>query len=262
MPPSPFRGYRHGYQQGWQFPTLRAILYFLSQRFGLILMKYFADKVLVLNSLDKQTLEKQGLINKVSVVEMGVDLKEFAKVFPSAKIYDACFIGRFHLQKGIFDLIETWKMVCQKKPKAKLALIGGGSKEFQEKLKQTIAKQGLTKNILFLGFQIGEKKIKVLKQSKIFVLPSFYESWGMVAVEAMAAGLPVIAYNLPIFSKIFPQGMIRVPIGKKKTLAREILYLLQNKGFYQEMKKEASKQAQDYDWQKVARREVELFEEL
>ena len=257
--PNPFKGYRHGYQEGWRFPTLRSILYFTSQWLTLFLLKSFADKILVLNSLDKAVLEKRGLAGKVSVIDMGVDFQEFNKAPRLAKVYDACFVGRFHPQKGIFDLIDIWKTVVEKESKAKLALIGGGSKEFKEKLKMVISKEGLSENIVFLGFKIDKEKVRVLKQSKLFLLPSFYESWGMVAAEAMAAGLPVVAYDLPIFSKIFPWGMIRVPIGEKKAFTRAVLSLLEDKDLYQKLRKEAQRQAREYDWHQVANRELSVF---
>lgn len=257
--PNPLRGYRYGYQRGWTLPTPRSFLFFASQRLAFVFIRLFADKVFVLNPLDKKILEKHGLAEKVEVIDMGVDLEEFVRTPSPAKVYDACFLGRLHPQKGIFDLIKIWKRVCQEKPKAKLALIGGGSEEFKKRLNDSIGKERLTKNISFLGFKMGEEKIKSLKQSKIFVFPSFYESWGMVAVEAMAAGLPVVAYDLPIFPKIFSQGMVRVPIGDRQAFAKWILRLLKDEAFYQKKKKEAKEQAEDYDWRKVAEREMRLF---
>lgn len=258
--PNPFRGYRYGYQKGWRLPTTRGLLFFLSQGVALLLLRKFADKVFVLNVLDKRLLEKRGLAGKVGVIDMGVDLSEYLEIKTPSKIYDACFLGRLHPQKGIFDLIDIWRLVCQERPKAKLAMIGGGSKEFKERLKKTIIKEGLSEDITFLGFKIGKEKIKILKQSKVFVLPSFYESWGMVAVEAMAAGLPVVAYNLPIFPKIFPQGIVSVPIGDRKSFAQATLRLLAEEKFYQKMKKQAEEQARNYDWKKVATRELKILQ--
>jgi glycosyltransferase involved in cell wall biosynthesis len=260
--PSPFQGYRFGYQKGWTLPNLRSVLFFTSQRLSFVLLKLFADRVFVLNLLDKQILEKHGLGGKVEVIDMGVDLEEYLKTSVPIKVYDACFLGRLHPQKGIFDLIKIWKMVCEERRGARLALIGGGSEEFQKRLSDIINEEGLRKNIAFLGFKMGEEKIKILKQSKIFVLPSFYESWGMVAVEAMAAGLPVVAYDLPIFPKIFSQGMIRVPIGDTKAFAQMVLRLLKDEAFYQKKKKEAKEQARSYDWEKVAAREMKMFQRI
>ena len=68
---------------------------------------------------------------------------------------------------------------------------------------------------------MGGEKIKILKQSRLFVLPSFYESWGMVAAEAMAAGLPVVAYSLPVYQDLFSKGINQVKIGDKMVFAKD-----------------------------------------
>jgi len=69
-------------------------------------------------------------------------------------------------------------------------------------------------------------EFQVLKSSKIFILPSYNESWALVVCEAMACGLPVVAYDLPVFEEVYKKGMILIPIGDIDKFAGAILKLL------------------------------------
>lgn len=260
LAPSPWRGFRYGFQKGFSRPNFRSWLYYVSQRFGIWLMRHWAEKVLVLNRLDKNELERRGLRGKVETVDMGVNLAEYKKVSITEKHFDACFIGRLHPQKGLFDLLEIWKIVCLSIAGAKLIIIGGGSNKFKGKLKAAIHRLGLEKEVDFLDFRMGREKISLLKQSRLFVLSSFYESWGMVAVEAMAAGLPVVAYKLPILPALFSGGIIYAPIGNKDKFAQNIALLLSDKEEYNRLKEQTSSQVKQYDWPAVIGREKRIWE--
>lgn len=243
-------------------PTFRSILYFMSQHFALILMKKYADLVLVLNNNDKNHLEKLGFDNKVSVVDMGVDIMQYQSIISQKKLYEACFVGRLHSQKGIFDLIKIWEKVIQDNQFASLAVIAGGSNDVKNKFLYEIEKAGLENNIIYFGFKTGSEKVKIIKQSKIFLLPSHYESWAMTAVEGMAAGLPVVAYDLEIFKDIFPKGMINIPQYNFDMFANTVNCLLTDTIFYNQITKEAISQAKCYDWKKVGERELKLINKL
>jgi len=263
--PSPFKDFSQYFiKDKFTFPTINIALYFFSQKVGLFLMKHFSDAILVLNKWDKRYLVREQGVDerKVFAVNMGVDNKEIKGVKTEKKDYAGVFIGRFHPQKGIFDLIKIWKLVCIKKPGVRLALIGSGPKDFTYELISEIKKEDLSKNIDLLGFKDGRDKIRILKSSKAFLFPSTYESWGAVAGEAMASGLPVVAYDLPIFKDIFPKGMIRVPIGDIKRFANQVLNLLNDQRFYEKISKEALNMASQYDWDTVAKEELKILEGL
>lgn len=260
--PSLFRNFSDLFARDkFTFPSARRALYYFSQKISVFLMKNFSDAILVLNARDKEYLVKKHRIDKwkVFVVNMGVDNEEIREIKVERKNYDGAFIGRFHPQKGVFDLIKIWKIVCLKKPETKLALIGSGSREFTRKVISEIEKEGLSMNIDLLGFKNGKDKFYILKSSKVLLFPSMYESWGAVAVEAMASGLPVIAYDLPIFKDIFPKGMIKVPIGDTKKFANQTLSLLSDQQLYEKISREAMDNALKYDWYTVVEAELEIF---
>jgi glycosyltransferase involved in cell wall biosynthesis len=209
--------------------------------------------ILVLNRNDKDYLKKKGVNpEKVKVISGGVDYSYVARIRPlENKQYDGCFVGRFHDQKGLPDLIEIWDEVCKVRKDARLAIVGWGPKEMVSFLRKRLESKSLKDRVDLLGFLDGVDKYRVMKASKLFVFPSNYESWGIVACEAMACGLPVVSYDLELFREIFPRGMKRVPLGNVKSFADMILKLLNDVDLYQQVKKDAFKIAARYDWERV-----------
>ena len=260
--PNPFRGYENVYRKSFRLPSVRGMIYFLTQRIAAAMVKKLKGKFFVLNSADKQKIVSMGIRNEVvHIVSMGVNVSEYAKTAPEANgaAYDAVFLGRMHPQKGLFDLVKIWKIVCTKRPDSRLGIIGGGGEEWFDKLKNEINASGVSENIDILGFKEGEEKIRILKSARCFVMPSHYESWGMVAVEAMASGLPVVAYDLPIFREIFSCGMIRVELGDIKGFAEAVLDLVSRPEYRKQLVEESETFLKKFDWTSIAEGELQIL---
>lgn len=260
--PHPFKGYENVYSNRMKMPSLRELIYYFAQRISIIITRIFHGKILVLNSIDKKRIVNRGMREEdVFIVSMGVRVGEYERIIPepNLSVYDAIFVGRLHPQKGLFDLIKIWKMVCEKNPGSRLAIVGGGSKWWFDKLNKEIEDAGLKGNIDILGFKDGEEKIKLLKSAKCFVMPSHYESWGMVIIEAMACGLPVVAYDLLIFKEIFKKGMVRIDIEDIISFSKEVLSFILDSEKRRRYMSDALSVARKYDWQIVAEREMEIL---
>jgi len=231
-------------------------LYWLTQKPIYYLVKKYANYILVtsLPDVGKFITPKRGK-NKIIVIKGGIDIKPSKTYLDSDKIipmnkrkYDACFVGRFHYQKGVLELVDIWQRVCQKKPEAKLAMIGIGPLE--DEVKGKIKKHGLEKNVELLGFRDGEEKYAVFKQSKIVVHPAIYDSGGMAACEAMAWGLPGVSFNLESLKSYYPKGMLKTDCFNLVSFADKILKLLDEEKYYQKISFEALSWAREWDWQK------------
>ena len=244
-------------------PTNRFIPHF-AQKISFFLIKNFADLVIVDNRLLQEELIRQGFdANKIEVNPPGIDVKYFKDIKPSGeKGYDANFLGRLHPSKGIFDLVDVWKLVCENKPNAKLAIIGEGDERFKGELKKRIKDANLEHNIDVLGYLEDDETFGIIKASKVFVFPSHEEGFGIAILEAMACSLPVVAWNLPFYKEVFPRGMVRVPIGNIKEFAETVLKLLKDEQLREGMSRETREISQGYDWDNVAKRELELIENL
>jgi glycosyltransferase involved in cell wall biosynthesis len=245
------------YLHGISIPAdniLRRIISTVYNIFGLLLSIKYANLIFVVNSSTRKYLLHQGIESeRVVVTTNGVEVKEIVNL-RERKIFDACFLGRLVKSKGIYDLLCIWKIVCSKLPNARLAILGDGPE--RESLEKLIFKTGLTANITLFGFVIGDEKYRILKSSKVFIFPSYLESWGISIAEAMACGLPVIAYDLPIYKEIFDDKLVIVPLGDINAMAKKVISFLENPQIAENMGEANRIFIKRYDWRVVAEREL------
>ena len=259
--PKPWQGYEGHYSGRLKRPSLRGLLYYFTQRLAIGLIRGFGGTFLVLNNQDNRALVEAGCApQNVKTVPMGVDVSLYqAPATPPEPQLDGLFIGRLHPQKGLPDLLLVWRAVVDQRPGAKLGIIGGGSEEMKAWLETETRRLGLGENVEYLGFRQGEEKIGWLHQTRCFLMPSHYESWGMTAVEAMAAGLPVVAYDLPVFREIFPQAMVQVPFTDIQAFADKVLQLLGDPALRREVGETSRNFAAQFDWSRVAADELAIL---
>lgn len=239
-------------QQVFHFiPKNRAISY-LAQRTSLVLIKHFSDLTIVDNKIIMNDLLKSGF-EKIKLNQPGIDIKKINSIKSSTKIFDAVFVGRLHQSKGIFDLVTVWKNIS-KNHRYKLVMIGEGNKETTNKLKTMIKKEGLN-NIFLLGYLNDKEKYKVMKSSKIFLSMSYEEGFGISVIEAMACGLPVIAWNLPAYENT----VYKITIGDKNKFSQAILKFLGDEKLIKKYSEKGKKIAEKYDWEKTTKRELKLI---
>ncbi len=224
--PNPLRGFTEGKRK--DVYRFRAFFYWFIQKTVKPLISNFTDFILVNNDLEKKQFLQNKKIKLITVLG-AVKTEEVVKFqrihgVPKNKKYLAVFQGRFHPQKGILELMEIWKLVTDKLPDAKLAVIGDGP--LMKDVKNKIRELGLEKNVILFGYLYdGDKKYSIFNRSKIVVHPSFYDSGGMAAAEAMVFGLPAIGFNLKSYISYYPKIMIKVPVGDFETFAKKILEL-------------------------------------
>lgn len=224
--PNPISGFSGG---RYRFP---ALLYWLVQLPIKPLISKFADFILINNEDEKGYF--QGFEKKLVVVLGAVDTNLISKYvkryFRLPKIYDAVFQGRFHPQKGVVELIKIWKLVVDKLPKAKLAMIGDGP--LMNSVKLEIRNLELENNIKLLGYVFdGPQKYRIFSQSKIVVHPALYDSGGMASAEAMAFSLPCVGFDLKSYKSYYPQGMVKVRIGDLNVFSNTVQRLLYNQEY-------------------------------
>ncbi len=223
------------------------------------LIRKQADIIMVDNLLLKDLLVQKGFpAEKVMVTSMGVD-KALIDSVPDSKekMYDASFLARMHVSKGIFDLVKIWKSIVKDHRDAKLVMIGDGPS--MRDLKDMISKNDLEANIKLLGFLDERRALETLKASRVFLFPSHEEGWGIAICEAMACGLPVIAYDLPVYKEVFRQGMVRIPKGDVNKFADSVKDLFSEDKKYEELSRAAKDTASRYNWDEVAAREAQLL---
>lgn len=172
-------------------------------------------------------------------------------------------VGRLDYQKGFDRLVEAWALVQQNEAFRDWRLDIFGQGEWRELLEQMICERGLqqTARINAPSKQIGAE----YAASSLLVMSSNYEGFPMVMIEAMACGLPVVAFEFKCGPKDIikdHQNGIRVEEGNIPALADAMMELMQNSELRKRMSLEARKVTETYSEERVMRRWVTLFESL
>jgi glycosyltransferase involved in cell wall biosynthesis len=230
------------------------------QKVSFFLIKKKADKIIVLNNSIKNELIKKGFEERrLYLGYNGINLDYLDSIERKDFSYDGVFLGRLSPSKGTNDLIEIWKKVCESLPEARLAIIGGGNNEEKKQLGQKIEKYHLENNIDLLGFLENDETFSILKSGKVFLAPSHEEGWGIAISEAMACGLPVVAWNLPAYEEIYGDNIIKIGENNVDLFAKKILQLLNNKEKREGIGKRGREFVKKYSWENVAKREYEII---
>lgn len=168
-------------------------IHYYTQKVVRKLIDKFSDMVIVTNPTMYDIFPNK----KKTWINGGIDVK-LAGLSDHPKIYDAVFCGRIHPSKGIDELLEIWELVREKKPDARLALIGDGDLGVDYIKQKLFAKHGLKNynGIDLLGY-MGNERYEVYKRSKVVLYPTplKYDHFSMAPVEAMACGCPLVCFN-------------------------------------------------------------------
>lgn len=228
---------------GWRFAAYRSV-----QQHVLKHMLRHADMMLVTGEEDRERMIRYGRTpDSVFAVRGGVDLTiPRAVPAPASKAYDAVFIGRLHPQKGVRELLQIWRLVRRRLASARLAIIGTGPLEAE--LKRSCQELKLGDAVDFLGFRDGVSKYAIVKASRVVVHPAVYDSGGMAAAEALACGLPGVAFDLPALKTYYPKGFLKAAPGNLAGFADHIVRLLADETLYRTMSEEATEVGLDWDW--------------
>ena len=185
---------------------LASLHYFLSQKLSLSTFRSCQNKrLLYVHPGMKPSLLRKGFQEgELAFVSAGFDPTTAERIPEQAKQFDVAWIGRVHRQKGIDDLMATLAHLAAKLPDFKTIIIG----TVENQLRPYAKKAGLENHLQFAGFVTEMEKFRLLKASRLFLMPSHFESWGAVIAEALAADLPVVAYELEAYPPVFG-GLIR-----------------------------------------------------
>lgn len=201
-------------------------------------------------------------LNHVIVTGNGVNLNKFSKSKKQTPVYDVIFFGRISVEKGLSTLLEAWKIVVAEMPQVKLVFMGGFSGNQKEEMMRIIERLEISNNVEFTGFVTDQEVVHKLNSSRIFVLPSIDEGFGLTVLEAMAAGLPCILSDLPTFKENFGSTAVFFEGRNAKSLAQQIMKLLSNPALRMELGKKGQEMAKKHSWENVAKKELKVLESV
>ena len=164
---------------------------------------------------------------------------------------DAVMIG-VRPNKGLHDIIPIWQMVQKLRPGTTLTLMGGMSGETEVVKEIERLKLPITVFKPANGFLPAAEYYAKIKEAKILFAPSHEEGWGIAVCEAMAAGLPVVAYDLPAYQKIYPGAYSVVPCFDHAMFANALARVLNDPAEYARLQNLGRICASQYDWNAIA----------
>jgi glycosyltransferase involved in cell wall biosynthesis len=207
-------------------------------------------------------VQKYFKVNNITVTGNGVNLKLFEKAEPQTKVYDAVYFGRISEEKGVYTLLKAWSIVVSKIPSAKLLLMGGflgNSKEVWWKLCSDLDLNG---SVIFSGFVSDQDATRMLGMSKVLVLPSQEEGFGLTVVEAMALGLPCVLSDLPALKENFHSTAVFVKPRDVDGLAQAIMSLLTDDEKRKMLGERGRSLARQFSWENVAKKELKVLQSM
>jgi len=221
-------------------------------------------------------------MKKATVIPPGVDLDRFTPIPKNEakkRVGIPCgdknimFAGRIEPLKGIDTLIQAMALIKTRYPEVMkntcVAIIGGdpwadNPDAEMARLQALLDELDIHDIVVFLGAKDQEVLPNYYAAAEVVVMPSHYESFGMVALEAMAMGRPVIASEVGGLAYLIQDGIngYHVPSRNHEALAERIYELLTNMDCRDEMGRNARRYAERFDWSMIARRMIDTYHQL
>jgi glycosyltransferase involved in cell wall biosynthesis len=212
--------------------------------------------------------------DKVDVIYNGVDASKFefdwsdlerakhrAKLaLPNEKI--VMFVGRFVREKGIHVLLNAASVVLAQEPNTKFLIVGGGQKS---KLERFVNWAGLGDKVLFTGFMANRSLHMLYRCADVAVFPSLYEPFGIVALEAMAAGAAVVSSDAGGLQEVVLNGKTGTTsfANNSESLAWAILSVLREPKSAEIMKASArARLKEDFAWPALADQTIAVYDRV
>jgi len=228
------------------------------------LLTYESSEVIVNSKYMKNELQRLfGLpYEKINVVANGINSTvysgiekdyEFRRQYAADNEKIILFMGRLVYEKGVQHLISAMPKILDGYSDAKLIIAGKGG--MIDELKTQVDSMGLNDKVYFTGYMNAKQVSKMYRCADVSVFPSTYEPFGIVALEAMLAGVPVVVSDVGGLNEIVEHGVdgMKSYAGNPNSLADSILALLLNPELCNNVTKKAKiKVKNEYNWAKIA----------
>ena len=203
-----------------------------------------------------------------NIIPNGIDLDHFnPEVEPLPQYNDGkhniLFVGRFEKRKGLRYLVRAYARLKSEMPETRLIIVGpdGGLRAGYEK---SIRKAGL-QDVVFAGYVSYEDLPRYYRSAHVFCTPATgQESQGIVLLEALACGTPVVASNIEGFASVITHGEegLLVPPKDEEKLAMALIHVLADDDLRHRFSEQGRLTAQAYAWKRVSQRVLSYYERL
>lgn len=206
-----------------------------------------ADKISVVhNSIDREVLEPLDQTNAYHYLT-AMKQKGYRVVVS---------IGRLTMQKGLPNLLHAAKEVVARAPKTIFLIVGSGEQYYE--LIELAAELGISRNVVFTGFQRGKNWRDSYAIGDVFVMPSISEPFGLTPLEAISYGTPSIISNQSGISEVI-QNCLKVDFWDVNEMANKITAIVQNDSLRDELHANSYKEFERLSWADSARKLHDIY---
>jgi len=203
-----------------------------------------------------------------TIIPNGVDLERFSPDVPPIERFrdgklNILFVSRLEKRKGVNYLINAYKKVRKKIGNCRLILVGPStrwSRQYEKRMKRNG-----WEDIVFAGYVSHEELPRYYQTADIVCSPATgKESFGLILLEAMAMGKPIVASNIDGYASVATHGVeaLMVPPKNKHMLADALISLASDAKLRREMGEKGKIKAAEYGWERVAQRVMDYYEEV
>lgn len=224
------------------------------------------NKIIVINSDTKDNMIswQPTLLNKICVINNGVNIEKYNngskekikdEILLDNNIKKVLMVAAFREQKNHDLIIDAFKYLPEE---YNLILVGDG--ELRNNILNRINNNNLKDRVHILGVRSDVENI--MKCCDVFVLPSKWEGFGLVSVEAMASGLPVIASNVKGLSQVVGEAGILFDVNNIDDLVKSIIELTKNDDLRNKVINEGLKRCREFDINKTSQLHIDIYDKL
>ena len=228
------------------------------------MLTYESSEVIVNSNYMKNEIQRLfGLpFDKINVIPNGINLSNFTGI---ERDYDfrrqyamdnekiILYVGRLVYEKGVQHLIAAMPKILSNYNDAKLIIAGRGG--MMDELRAEASNLGLNDKIYFTGYLNSKQVQKMYKCADVAVFPSTYEPFGIVALEAMLAGVPTVVSDVGGLDEIVTHGVdgMKSYAGNANSIADSVTALLYDHQLATNVSKKAKQKVKDqFNWEKIA----------
>ena len=240
----------HGWESFEAYDPLTGCIQIVVQNI-LRILEY--DLVIVPTTYTKDRFSEYGIPpGRIRVIPNGINAEKYRKPTMIKDDHRLISIGRLTRRKGHDVVIRAFARISEEVPKAKLDILGTGPDK--ERLTRLAQELNVDDTVTFHGYVPEEEKIERLNRASVFIFGSRQEGFGLVLLEAMAAGVPIVATHLPVYGDLISDSRhgYLVPQEDHTGLAERVVELLNDRTARAEMGETGSEQANTLSWDSTA----------
>jgi glycosyltransferase involved in cell wall biosynthesis len=216
-----------------------------------------ADKIITNSNFSKQNIIKHYKIpeQKIEVVHWGID-EEHIPAYNTKKDKTVLFLGRVTLQKGPDYFVEVAKKVLEYEPHTRFIIVGDG--DMLPKIINRTAELGITDKIIFTGALAGEDVNRAFQTADLYVMPSVSEPFGLVALESLKNGTPILISKQSGVSEVIHHAL-KTDFWDIERMTNQIVGVLRYHSLKEELKENGIKEVQKFDIDEPARKVMHVY---